>query len=159
MFMWVVNSPFMWVYVFTQKRLCFVFTCCPPFHGRSTWHGACTAQPASPATKPCSARPPALSSGTEKGGTRDAPQQTQEPSSCILPMPPNISTWLGKAHPVPEIGRLRFHCAFRGHTCTFLPSFDSLFCILDSNRSLHVEDSKLDFLINCLGLYLYWLLI
>ena len=101
-----------------------------------------------------STRPPMLSSGTKKGGTRDAPQQAQEPS-CILPMAPNTSTWPGKARPVPEIGRLRFHCAFRGHTCIFLLSFDSLFRILDSNRSLHVEDSKLEFLINCLGLYLY----
>lgn len=79
--------------------------------------------------------------------------------TIILPTPPSISTWPGKACPVPEIGRLCFHCAFRGHTCTFLLSFDSLFCILDSKRSLHVEDSKLEFLINCLGLYLYWLLI
>lgn len=59
------------------------------------------------------------------------------------PRPPSISTWPGKACPVPEIGRLCFHCAFRGHTCTFLLSFDSLFCILDSKRSLQCWGFKI----------------
>lgn len=159
------------VYVFTQKifvfhwntmkwsvynevKMYFIFTCCPPFHGRFTWHWACIAQPASPATVPPDL--PSFPLGLRKEGPEMLPSRHRNhPASC--PCHPTLPPGRGK-HALFQIW-LRFHCAFRGHTCIFLLSFDSLFRILDSNGSLHVEDSELEFLITCLGLYLYWLLI
>ena len=81
------------VYVFTQKMLYFIFTCCPPFHGRFTWHGACMAQPASPATVPPDL--PCFPLGLRKEGPEMLPSRHRNhPASC--PWHPTLPPGRGK---------------------------------------------------------------
>lgn len=81
------------VYLFTQKMLYFIFTCCPPFHGRFTWHRACIAQPASPATVQPDLLPFPL--GLRKEGPEMLPSRHRNyPASC--PCHPTLPPGRGK---------------------------------------------------------------